>query len=325
MSPTTKFIVFSLLGVVSLAAGYLGRRRGLLRESYARPIHYFVLVYCWSGAYLIGNWNLPMRIESAWAAAMMMIAICTPGFIIAPLARWWKIAPQQVGVLIAGASIGNTGFTLGAYLCYLMIRPQDASLGFASTYAAVNTYALVLVVYPLILHYAHAAGQEQTQTIGKVVWRSLTGMPALPMYASLGGWALAAASVPQPAFIGQLHLVEVFTYLLVVGSYLGIGLTLRIGDAGLYAKSHTLMAVFVYGFTPLLMLAMIALTHLTPRPVDPVATKVLIVESLMPAGVSTVLVANVFHLDARMAGNVWLWNTLAFLLLILPIIWWVIS
>ena len=42
--------------------------------------------------------------------------------------------------------------------------------------------------------------------------------------------------------------------------------------------------------------------------------------AFMPTAIQTVIVANLFHLDARMAGSVWIVNTLIFICLVLPAI-----
>ena len=46
------------------------------------------------------------------------------------------------------------------------------------------------------------------------------------------------------------------------------------------------------------------------------------IETVMPGGIIMVMLANLFHLDTRMASVTWMWNTLLFLVVPLPVILW---
>lgn len=317
MTPTTKFALYGGLLLASLSAGYWGRRQGVLKEQWARPIHTHVWVVWSSLAYMLSNWYLPIHIQTLWVYVLMLIVPGVPTLLVGPIAARLRLPPAQIGVMIIAVAIANTGVTLGGYLCYMIFHPGEVALGYGSTIAAINSYLLVLMVYPLLHHYGQSLPGDRS--LGRIMWESVARLPALPMYFAIAGWVLAAF-VPPPAFILDYHLIDITTIIICVGIYLGIGLNLRLGQTWQYRHWHLVLAACCFVIKPAVMAASLWLTRQTPWPLDPLATKVLLVESFMPAGVSTVMVANMFHLDARLAGNVWLWNTLAFLLVVLPVV-----
>src|SRR5690606_39118153 len=93
MSDGTRFTMFCFATVVALLVGYVGRVRGVCRESWSRPIHHFVLVYCWTATYFLGTWHLPVAWASLWVPALILLTIAIPALLIGPVARWIGLPP----------------------------------------------------------------------------------------------------------------------------------------------------------------------------------------------------------------------------------------
>ncbi|MEO0477625.1 MAG: hypothetical protein AAF085_16900, partial [Planctomycetota bacterium] len=73
--------------------------------------------------------------------------------------------------------------------------------------------------------------------------------------------------------------------------------------------------------TPLLTLSLlIAAQNLGFTPPPDMLKQTFMLMAFMPIAIQCVIVANLFHLDARMAGSVWIVNTLIFLCVVLPVI-----
>ena len=50
---------------------------------------------------------------------------------------------------------------------------------------------------------------------------------------------------------------------------------------------------------------------------------VILIQAFTPTALNTVMVSNLFHLDARLGSVLWLWNTILFCLGPLPLVlWW---
>ena len=49
----------------------------------------------------------------------------------------------------------------------------------------------------------------------------------------------------------------------------------------------------------------------------------MMIQAFTPSALNLVIVSNLFHLDARLASVLWLWNTVIFCVVCLPLlIWW---
>jgi predicted permease len=187
------------------------------------------------------------------------------------------------------------------------------------------TFIMLVLAIPMIYPVAHHYGSTEPgdRTVLRLVWESLIGIRAWGLYGSLVGLALALLKVPMPRQVYDWHILDALFFLSAIGGYFGIGMRLRLSDALGFSKQHVLLATMKFVAMPLATLAMILAVDLTPFPLPPLAWHVLLIESLMPAGISTVILANLFHLDARMGSTLWIWNTAVFLGVVLPaLIWW---
>jgi hypothetical protein len=46
------------------------------------------------------------------------------------------------------------------------------------------------------------------------------------------------------------------------------------------------------------------------------------IQSFMPVAILSVVVSIIFELDTRMSSNLFVWNTILFLLIIFPLVYW---
>jgi predicted permease len=176
------------------------------------------------------------------------------------------------------------------------------------------------MIYPIAQHYGLPA--EERRPVPRLIWDSVIGIRAWGLYGSFVGLALAAMRLPIPRQVYDWHILDTLFFLSAIGGYFGIGMRLRLSDAFGFTKQHLLLATMKFAVTPLVTLAMLMLVNLSPHPLPPLAWHVLLIESAMPAGISTVILSNLFHLDARMASTLWVWNTAAFLVIVMPAILW---
>lgn len=299
---------------MSLCAGYLSRRRHWIKEDFSRHIHWFTVVVIWSLAMVICLWRLPPRIENLWLLIIQPVMMCCSAYGMIPLARWLRCTDVQTGVMVIGAGLGNNGFTLGAYLCYSLLEPPQEALAYGLAFVSVQVASMVLLIYPLALHYGRSSSDSSPRrSILQLILSSYLNARAATLYAAMIGVTLAVMRVPFPEVIDRWHLVSILFYIGAFGGYFGIGLRLRLGDTRLYGKHLILLGAIKFVLTPLVAVSVLWLIRLTPSPLDLVAQQVTIIESFMPAGIILVMLANLFGLDTRMASVLWVWNTLMFL------------
>ncbi len=324
MDPRTlQFTVFCVFNALCLVAGYGARRRKLLGEHTARPIHFITVSFVWGAVALLSLWRLPPDRSNLWLIAIEPFLVAVPAFAVVPIARRMGCDNKQVGVIATAAGLGNLGFTLGAYLCYTLLAGPDGQQGEAAlayAVAQVNLMAMagVLMMYPLARHF----GGQHTGDISvtRLIVTSFLDLRALMVHCAIIGVVLAYLHVPYPDVLDDYYVIHVLFYLGGFGGYFGIGLRLRLGDTKRYLREHALLAAVKFAGIPLLSVCVLALMNLTPVPLESIAQRVVIVESFMPIAIQSVMIANLFHLDGRMASTLWLVNTVLFVLLPLPLL-----
>lgn len=324
MSTTLTFIAYLLAAGLSLVAGLVSHKMGWLSRGFGKPLHRFVVTWCWAAGGLLLLWNLTPELRHLWIVVIQTSCVAGVMFAGVGLGKLMRLPREQLAVLAIGGGVCNIGLTLGAYLCYLLLE-SPLTLGFVGIATATLMINIPLLVYPVANHFA--PHRPEDDTLLRLIRRSLIAWPALPLYASLLGLVLAQMGVPYPRVVIDWKIVDVIFYVTTIGSFFGIGLGLRADAPWKYGRQLVALSVLTFGLAPLITWALILLMSqkgLGDYSIHPVAADAMAIEAWMPAGVSTVMLANVFHLDSRMANSVWLWNTTAFCVFILPpLVWYV--
>lgn len=326
MDPRTlQFTIFCIFNALCLAAGYGARRKNLLGEHTARPIHFVTVSFLWGAVALLSIWKLPPDRTNLWLLVIEPLLVAIPALAVIPIARRMGCDNKRTGVIATSAGLGNLGFTLGAYLCYTLLGREtgqgEAALAYAV--AQVNLMAMsgVLMLYPLARHFGEP--DASGQSVVRLIVTSFLDLRALMVHCAIAGVVLAYMKVPYPKMIEDLHVIDVLFYLGGFGGYFAIGLRLRLGDTRQYLREHALLAAVKFAGLPLLSLGILAAVNLTSEPLSPLGQKVVLVEAFMPVAIQAVMIANLFHLDGRMASTLWLVNTVLFALVPLPVlVWW---
>jgi len=321
---TANFIVYLFAAGLSLVAGLVSFRLGWLSRDFGRPLHRFVVTWCWAAGGVLLLWNLTPELRHLWIVVIQVVCVAGVTFIGIGLGKLMKLPPAQLAVVAIGGGVCNIGLTLGAYLCYLLLE-SPLTLGFVGIATAAMIITIPLVIYPIAHHFA--PHRPDDDTLLKLMRRSLISWPALPLYACMLGLTLAQLGVPYPQAVIDWKIVDVIFYVTTIGSFFGIGLGLRADPPWRYGKQLFAISLLSFGAQPLVTWALIqgmTVPALGAYRLHPVAADVMAIEAWMPAGVSTVMLANVFHLDSRMANSIWLWNTAAFAVVILPPLVWIV-
>ncbi len=344
--PNVRFILFALFSAVCLVAGYFARKRHPRAERFSQPIHLYTVIFFWTPVAGVAMWQLEL---SEHAEQVLIVLALQPvqmfaawGVTVLVLRHLLHRSVGEVGVLILCAVLSNQGFTLGAYLCYAVLSPSDQAMSYAIAYVSVMQVVMIVVFYPVARHYAPGSkggappkpsaahgepvpgGDEAEppagESVGRLIVHSFVDLRALPLYAAITGAVLSARHIPVPEWVGEYHIMEILFFAGAVGSYSGIGLRLRLGDSRKYFKLHAVLAAVRFVAVPAVILAAIGLLHLTPLALEPLPRNVVIIEVLTPSAIASVILPNLFGLDARLASVLWLWNTILFAVICLPII-----
>ena len=121
MSPVVpKFVVTLGLILGSTLAGYLARKSGRVPEPLARRLMTFVVVLGYTPVSFLSIWSLRLHAADLWlpvlatAHVVLMTLLCLP---IGPLLARDR---QELGLFRATAGFGNTGFTMGGFVIFLL-------------------------------------------------------------------------------------------------------------------------------------------------------------------------------------------------------------
>ena len=312
-------VLFLTYCLMCLAIGYTARRRGWMREQLSRPIHLHTVIWTWSPVMLFSLWHLRIDTQLLTVMAIQVVVMLAAWGLMAVLGRLIGCGRDQIGVMILAAVISNQGFSLGSFLCYRVLDPPRDALGYASAYLGAQIIVTVLVFYAVAQHYAG----EHRQPLGRLIARGLFGLPAAPLYCAAAGIGLSLGDVPYPdQFVERSYILEICFIAGAAGGYGGIGLRLRLGDSIRYLRHHVVLAVTKFIALPALTIGLMLALGFTVAHLNPLPFDVLMIESAMPAALAAVMISNMFGLDARLASVVWLWNTLLFCVVPLPVILW---
>lgn len=336
MDLRTEFFALVIVSALSILAGYISRERGWLHEDFSRKVHWVTIVILWSSAGFFALWKLPADPANLWVLAIEPLLVVIPAFLIIPLAKAIRLERKQVGVLALAAGLRNSGFALGAFLAYAILpvgdfmREQQAAdadfgklsydaLAYGLLIVMTMSMAVVIFLFPMVLHFA--GDGEDKQPIGHIIYKSFVDWKAMLFYSSAAGIALAYSPIDAPRQVDDWYILKALIFIGSATAYFGIGMRLHIHHLKPHLKSHFLVAGVKFLATPLLTLALLLIAHsigLAPPPEMLQQSFMLI--AFMPIAIQVVIVSNLFHLDARMAGSVWIVNTLIFLCLVLPTI-----
>jgi predicted permease len=283
-------------------------------------MHLYTVIFAWSPVFLVAFWSLPLSRQILVLLAVQPIQMLIAWGAAVVVAKWLRCDRGQTGVLILIAALSNQGFTLGAYLCYAVLDPAQQAMSYAIAYVAAMQVFMVVIFYPVARHYGHVPADGTGPSVGRLIAASFIDIRSTPLYAAPVGLLLNVSGVALPAWIGQYHIMEIMFFIGAIGSYAGIGLRLRLGDSRTHLKLHIAAAVIRFVAVPAAILGVIGLLHLSPWAMAPLPRSVLIIECLTPAAIASVIVPNLFGLDARLASVLWLWNTITFSVICLPII-----
>ncbi|QQE12400.1 hypothetical protein JD969_02690 [Planctomycetota bacterium] len=319
---TYEFIAFTIFSCLSLAAGYIVRHKNLLPQDFSRRIHFHTVAWVWATASFLSIWRFDISPQSLWLLLIIPLLVAIPGFGAIPLCKLLKLSRSHTGVIAGAAGMGNMGFTLGAYLCYLMLEDRASALAYGIASVTIMQIFSILFLYPVARHFG--TQQVGDQSLAKTILSSFD-LRAMPLYAAIAGITLAILKVPAPIFLWDYKFIDVIFYIGAFGALFGIGMKLEFANTLQYLKQHILLALVKFALIPLVLLTLLHFINLTPVKTDQLFNDVLIIESLVPTALMTVMMANLFHLDTRFASCAWFWNTVIFLIGPLPAILWYYS
>jgi predicted permease len=303
VSAAVRFALFQAVLLLPFAAGYLARRRAgdlsvltrkLIRANliFAEP-----LVVFWS------VWGLKVDTSLLILPAAGLLLV-SAGFIAGRAAAGLlRLSGARRATFIISASLANHGYTLGGFICYLFLGEQG--LGHSFIFISYFMPFIFLFIFP----YARAAAASPAAGRG-ILSEYLLNAQNMPIA------ALALALVLQLLGIRRIGIpmpIDIVLMISVAIYYFSLGTTFIPDDLRGSMKESAALGLVKFALLPLCTLAVLGHVSIA----GPVKM-VVVIQSFMPAAIYSVVTSMLFGLDTRKASSLFVVNTLAFLLGVLP-------
>ncbi|MEI7837112.1 MAG: AEC family transporter [Planctomycetota bacterium] len=317
MSIHAKALLAVAVIVCSMAAGYLARRRRLLKESASRPIMTAVAVFGYSSIGFFSIWKEKLTADEAWlpllSGAFMLIML--PLGMLA--GRLLTRNRPTIGVFAVAGALANTGATMGGLLAYILYNEEGLRL--TNIYGLLWTPVIVCAMYPVMRHYGRS---ESRESMGRLMVRNLLDWRSIGLPLSIVAIVLAGLGVQRPQAVERWHVIDVLVLLTTLGGYFAIGLRLHGGRVRKLTRLIVGLGVMRYVVGAGLAMGLAALA---PWETGSMPWRIFLLEGIMPTAITMVAMANMFRTKPRTASALFVANTVFFLVVCLPIVLWLLG
>jgi predicted permease len=314
----TKFSLIAGMILAATAAGYGCRRSRLLTERVGEVLMTLVAVFGYPTVSFFTVWGVSLRLSDALLPFMACVHSVVMVLLSLGLAGLVTKDRHEKGLLGIAGGFGNNGFTMGAFVLYLLYGEQ--ALGLANVYFVVFVPLIVVLMYPVARHYS---GERSQGSLLALMKRNLWDWRSIGLPINVVAIVLSARGIPRPHWISDGHLVDILVYAITPAAFFGIGLRLH----GSRVIPMWRMLVWLAGVRFVLGaaagLALACLTRLSPWGFQDLRWNVYLVQAFVPTSVTMVAVANMFNLKPREASVLFVVNTAMYLLLVLPLVFWI--
>jgi predicted permease len=314
MTPLARTLEAVLLIVLSLAAGYLCRRRRVLPPALAPQISRTGLTFLSPVVTFLVMWALE---PVGWGAAALPL-ICVLCILLmwppaAALGRRLFSDPASQAPWAICAMFSNQGTTYGTFLCYIALGAQGAAL--ATIFVLPFMPTLYLLGFFLAGRYT-----------GRVTspWHALAhtfrhGYSRNPLVGVALGLLMHLA-IPHLPHLGH-HAIDVLVPLDTAIQLFAIGLTLRFCVIGAYLRPVVIIHALKFLLTPLLGLGLATAFGLWGR-ADNQMVKVVLIQCSTPVAILSLVIAQATRLNVDLANSLWITTNL-FAAAWAPVVLWV--
>jgi predicted permease len=317
MNPVvSKFIAVAGIIFASVAAGYVCGRRRWLDERAGEWLMTAVGVFGYPAAGFLSIWATPLRAGDVMLPALAVahiVVMTLLSLLLAPLATGDR---AERGLLGIAGGLGNNGFTMGAFVLYLLYGEQ--AMGLANIYGLAFVPVGVLLMYPLARHFASDEGPPTS--LARLMVRSVFDWRSIGLPVAAAAIVLSALGVPRPEALARWRLLDAIVYTTTPLAFFSIGLRLRISRVLPMWRPIAWLAAVRFCAGPLAGAALLWLATLTPWGLAGRRWDVFMVQSFVPTAVTMVAIANMFRLRPQEASVLFVLNTAMYLVLVLPLV-----
>ena len=307
MDISTRFILFQVLIIVPFAFGMVVKGRSTIADlsGFTKKLIRVNLVIIEPIIALWSTWGLILTQELILLPLSGLVLVMS-GMIFGKASKGMlRLSGKKGATFLISSTLANHGFTMGAFLCYLLIGEQG--LGLAFLFLSYFMPFVFLVIFP----YARKQSTGKRFDLAFVLdyFLSLQNMPLFAIVLSLVFLSLGFER-PHVSFP-----VDIFIIISMAMYYFTLGLNFELPAFFASGKENAALAAIKFLFVPAVTLLILKALHLNPA-----IETVIFVQSFMPAAIYSVVSSVLFDLDAGFASNLFVWNSIIFLAGILPVL-----
>lgn len=305
MSTAVKFILFQLMIFLPFSAGMVLRKRISGNQTLSGRIIRMNLVFIEPLIALWSIWGLDFR----WAMVVLPLSgllITLTGMILgrAGLTIMPLEGRSRASFLIS-SSIANHGFTMGAFICYIFFGEEGLGLAFLFL-----SYFLPYV-FTVIFPYARTVSSMDHRRVG-IMREYVLDIRNMPLVAVIVALVFQAAGISRPKIFFP---VDILMMLSISAYYLSTGMNFITESFSSYLKENLMLCFIKFLAVPVAVASILTFIELGHR-----IESVILIQSFMPAAIYSVLTSVLFNLDTKLSTNLFVVNTLVFLILVLPLL-----
>lgn len=303
MSLELKFIVSQLVIVLPFLVGYAARDMWKNRTETAQKIIRYNLVFFEPPIVFWSIWGLDLQKDMAvlpFAGLLMVIA----GFLLGKsFAPFLKFHPKSERTFVISSSLANHGFTLGGLLCFIFGGERGLALS--------TIFILYFVPFTFIFIFFYAGRGCEGGIRLKSFVQFFFNLRNAPLFAAFLSLIIKCFGIERPDIYFPLDILLIVSVALY---YFTLGTNFVKGDLNPFKKEHFIIALQKFILIPGMFIIILNLTQFSHE-----VKRVIMIQSFMPAAIYSVITAILFELDDRLASSMFVVNSLMFLLLIMPL------
>jgi predicted permease len=263
---------------------------------------------------LLAIWPLQLSQQLIWLPIVGLALISIITALSAGIFYFLEPDRKRRLTLILAAGLSNTGYTGGAFVCYVLFGMTG--LAMANIYLLLSVPAFYLFYLPYLkIHELRSKDRTAALKLDFLLDFRMLAIPAV-----IAAIILNLAGVKYPASITRFYIIDILVYVASSLSFFAIGLRVKLSRLKDYINLYFLIAAIKFILTPALALVIIALLALASQNLNSTVQKVIIILSATPSAVLMVTMSNVFDLDGPLASALWVVTMAIFVVIVVPVL-----
>lgn len=298
-----KFLVFQSVIILPFLAGSVLNRKGDKISGSAKKIIAFNLILMEPPIILWSIWGLSLKREMMLLPLAGLIMVLVGLLSGKATSRLLQTDVKREKVYTICSSLSNHGFTLGGFLCYLFAGEQGLALS--------AIFIIYFIPYTFMMIFPYAGTNHLNEVFSwHFIKDFIFSYRNLPLYTVFVALFLNLAEISRPEIYFP---IDPFLATSIALYYLTLGINFKLSDLSLFNSAHLLMALQKFIFLPLLTFLVLQFFPLSNE-----IRLVILLQSFMPIAVYAVISSILFDLDSGWASGLFVINTLIFILLVFP-------